>query len=70
MIESVDTKWDKVSLRDVTFADAVGFPIFRSESIAFVQYALEHQEPDFSEKPLQEKSDGGVIAGRASTPYR
>ena len=46
VIDTVDTKWDKVSLRDVTFADAMGFPIFRSESIAFVQYALEHQEPD------------------------
>ena len=62
VIDSVDTKWDKVSLRDVTFAGAVGFPIFRSESIAFVQYVLEHQEPDFSEKPLQEETDGREIA--------
>ncbi len=54
VIDSVDTKWDKVSLRDVTFADAVGFPIFRSESIAFVQYALEHQEPDLPEKQSAE----------------
>ena len=53
IIDSVDTKWDKVSLRDITFADAVGFPIFRSESIAFVQYALEHQEPDLPEEPRQ-----------------
>lgn len=50
VIDNVDTKWEKVSLRDVTFADAVGFPIFRSESIAFVQYALEHQEPDLPEE--------------------
>ena len=53
VIDSVDTKWDKISLRDVTFADAVGFPIYRSESIAFVEYALEHQEPDLPEEPLQ-----------------
>lgn len=53
VIDSVDTKWDKVRLRDVTFADATGFPIFRSESIAFVQYALEHQEPDLAEEPLR-----------------
>ena len=53
VIDSVNAEWDKVSLRDVTFADAVGFPIFRSESIAFVQYALEHQEPDLPEEPLQ-----------------
>ena len=50
VIDSVNAEWDKVSLRDVTFADAVGFPIFRSESIAYVQYALEHQEPDLPEE--------------------
>ncbi len=62
MIDSVDTKWDKVSLRDVTFADAVGFPIFRSESIAFVQYALEHQEPDLpEEQPAQVKLKSIVL---------
>ena len=54
MIDNVDSKWDKVSLRDITFADAVGFPIFRSESIAFVQYALEHQEPDLPEEQAAE----------------
>ena len=53
VIDSVDTEWDKVSLRDVTFADVTGFPIFRSESIAFVQYALKHQETDLPEETLQ-----------------
>lgn len=62
VIDSVDTKWDKVSLRDVTFADATGFPIFRSESIAFVQYALEHQEPELpEEQPVEVKLKSIVL---------
>ena len=62
VIDSVDTKWDKVSMHDVTFADAVGFPIFRSESIAYVQYALEHQEPDFpKEEPVEIKLKSIVL---------
>lgn len=62
VIDSVNAEWDKVSLRDVTFADAVGFPIFRSESIAFVQYALEHQEPDLpEEQPAQVKLKSIVL---------
>lgn len=62
VIDSVDTKWDKVSLRDVTFADAVGFPIFRSESIAFAQYALERQVNDLADKTLQPLSVGEETA--------
>jgi N12 class adenine-specific DNA methylase/adenine-specific DNA methylase len=68
VIDSVDTKWDKVSLRDVTFADATGFPIFRSESLAFVQYALEHQEPDLSKEPLQPAGVGGETAQTYKDP--
>ncbi len=61
VIDSVNVEWDKVSLRDVTFADAVGFPIFRSESIAFVQYALEHQEPDLPEQLAEVKLKSIVL---------
>lgn len=37
VVDTVDIDSDKVSLRDVTFENGVGFPIFRSESIEFVQ---------------------------------
>lgn len=43
-IDSVNEEWDKVSLRDVTFQNGTGFPIFRSESIPFVREALAAQE--------------------------
>ena len=45
-VDSVDFEWDKVSLRDVTFAGATGFPIFRVESIAFVRSYVEEQRPE------------------------
>jgi len=36
IVDSVDTKTEKVSLRDVTFQNGTGFPIFRSETLAFI----------------------------------
>ncbi len=65
VIDSVEAERDKVGLRDVTFADATGFPIFRTEHIVFVRDALGRQEPAPSEEPLQpawEKADGGEVA--------
>ena len=35
------------------YAETTGFPIFRSESMGFVQYVLEHQEPDLPAEPEQ-----------------
>lgn len=40
-VESVDLSIDKVELRDVTFANAVGFPIFRVENIGTLRRLLE-----------------------------
>jgi hypothetical protein len=36
-VDSVDTDFDKVSLRDITFQNSAGFPIFRSESLDFIR---------------------------------
>lgn len=44
VIESVEEKWGEVFLRDVTFAENVGYPIFRSEKIAFIREQLNAQE--------------------------
>ena len=44
IIESVEEKWGEVFLRDVTFAENVGYPIFRSEKIAFIREQLNAQE--------------------------
>ena len=43
VIESVEEKWGEVFLRDVTFAENVGYPIFRSEKIAFIREQLNVQ---------------------------
>ncbi|MHB1314584.1 MAG: DEAD/DEAH box helicase family protein [Christensenellales bacterium] len=53
VIDNIDTGWDKVSLRDITFANATGFPIFRSENMAFVRHTLDQQEPAPSGEPIK-----------------
>ena len=44
VIDSVNFSTDEVSLRDVTFQNRQGFPIFRAEHIAFVRSFVEEQE--------------------------
>ena len=44
-VEKVNFDADKVSLRDVTFENGVGFPISRIEPIAFVRSYFEEQQP-------------------------
>lgn len=58
-IDSVDYAADSVSLRDITFQESAGFPIFRTESVNFVRSFVEEQlaaptppEPDAAE-PVQ-----------------
>ncbi|SFH36989.1 Adenine-specific DNA methylase, N12 class [Desulfotomaculum arcticum] len=43
-IDTIDEKTGTVSLRDITFQNGVGFPIFRRESVGFVRRALEQQK--------------------------
>ena len=40
-VDSVDDSTQKVSLRDVTFENGTGFPIFRQESVEFVRERVE-----------------------------
>ena len=44
VIESAEEKWGEVFLRDVTFAENAGYPIFRLEKIAFIREQLATQE--------------------------
>ena len=46
VIDSVNFGTDEVSLRDVTFQNRQGFPIFRSEHIAFIRSFVEEQEQE------------------------
>ena len=53
-IDSVDYAADSVSLRDITFQESVGFPIFRTESVDFVRSFVEEQ---FAEPPTPPEPD-------------
>ena len=44
IVDSVNLDFGSVSLQDVTFQNATGFPIFRSESIEFVRRLVEISE--------------------------
>ena len=53
IVDQVDLDSERVSLRDVTFAQATGFPIFRSEPIWVIRQYLEKEAaPANPEKPL------------------
>ena len=43
VVDSVNTDFNKVSLKDITFQNSTGFPIFRSESIDFVKGIIAEQ---------------------------
>ena len=43
MVDQVDLDSERVSLRDATFAEATGFPIFRSEPIWVIRQYLEQE---------------------------
>jgi N12 class adenine-specific DNA methylase len=43
-IDSIDEEFNKVSLRDITFQNGVGFPIFRSENLDFVKELLAQKQ--------------------------
>lgn len=56
VIDSINTDFDSVSLKDITFQNGTGFPIFRRESIEWLKYVLEKQE----QKPVQEVDEALV----------
>lgn len=55
-IDAIDEQAGTVSLRDITFQQSTGFPIFRSESIQFVRGVLEQ-----AEEPIWRKTQDGEV---------
>ena len=55
VIDSVNFGADEVSLRDVTFQNRQGFPIFRREHIAFVRSFVEDQEQAYNPLSMSEE---------------
>jgi hypothetical protein len=70
-IDSINRESGSVSLRDITFAEATGFPIFRSEHIETVRGLLSQQsatrekitiEPDSPEAPEWVREHGNTVS--------
>ncbi len=55
-IDTIDEEAGTVSLRDITFQNGVGFPIFRRERVGFVRGILEQQTG-----PVWQKVQGGEV---------
>jgi hypothetical protein len=56
-IDSIDAGTGTISLRDITFQQGTGFPIFRRETIGFVVDAIEQQK-----EPIWQKTQDGEVA--------
>lgn len=55
-IDTIDQETGTVSLRDITFQNGAGFPIFRRESVGFVRGIMEQQT-----EPIWQKVQGGEV---------
>lgn len=51
VVEHINDVFDKVELRDITFQNNTGFPIFRSESLEWLKRVMELQEQ--TSEPIQ-----------------
>lgn len=58
-VDSVNEEWNHVSLRDITFQNGAGFPIFRRESLEFMQLFT-----PIREEPIQPESEELLPVGR------
>lgn len=63
VVDSVNLDFGSVSLQDVTFQNATGFPIFRSESIEFMRRLVEISEAQrTAELPTEPKFESETVA--------
>ena len=63
VVDSVNLDFGSVSLQDVTFQNATGFPIFRSESIEFMRRLVEITEAQRNaELPTEPKLESETVA--------
>ena len=65
-VDSVDTDLETVSLRDITFQNTTGFPVFRSETLDFIrQY---EPEPLMDNEELIVENEGVASGGKNHSP--
>ena len=67
VIDSVNFGTDEVSLRDVTFQNRQGFPIFRAEHIAFIRSFVEEQER--GSRSLSPNPSRSILPRKRTCPY-
>ena len=68
IVDSVNREFDTVSLKDITFQEGTGFPIFRRENIEFVKAALEQQKDAEKIVPEFEKVQPSKVANTVVYP--
>lgn len=56
IIDSINMDFGKVSLRDISFEQTTGFPIFRSESIEMVQWVVSQQPAEKESSTIEPAS--------------
>lgn len=55
VVDSINDVFNTVSLKDITFQNGTGFPIFRSESLEWLKYVMEQQEQTRASERTQEQ---------------
>ena len=68
VVDSVNRDFGTASLKDITFQEGTGFPIFRRESIEFVKLALEQQKDAEKIIPEFEKVKPSKVANTVVYP--
>ncbi len=69
LVDRVHLDSSSVNFQDITFSNATGFPIFRTESIAFIRKYVEEQEKQ-SDQPVTSAETVAVYPGEKNNlPY-
>ena len=68
IVDSVNREFDTVRLKDITFQEGTGFPIFRRENVEFVKAALEQQKDTEKIVPEFEKVQPSKVANTVVYP--
>ncbi len=75
IVDEVNEISGRVSLKDVTFQNSTGFPIFRSESVEWLKYVLEKQAQKIdtfddinTEEVKANLADAGIVDGQVVDP--
>ena len=67
VVDHINDVFDRVELKDITFQNSTGFPIFRSESLEWLKRVLELQEQ--THEPIPTETVAVFPAERNNMPY-